>query len=245
MTSSRATNLTPEDADDLGRMTIGTRDFASEAEERMPLPERLAEQIAMAIQIGQMPAGQRVREQDLSAMFGVSRGPIREALRILEGEGFVDLEPYRGAVVTRASDHEVAVAVEMQIALFGVAARTVAEAASDAEIGELAALIDMLAGLETDPYSTPEQFVATSLSITWMLIHLANSANLSKSIRAQRRLTRPDRWVFAMTTKAKQRKAVRQWASILEAIRVRNPGRAEMLAKARVRQIHKSTSASD
>lgn len=239
-----AGNAAREDPQDLIELSIDARDYASEAEEQMPLPERLAERIASAIQSGQMTAGQRVREQDLSAMFGVSRGPVREALRILEGDGFVEIERHRGAIVTRASPHETSVAVEMQVALFGVAARTVAEKATDEEIGALAALIERLAEMEADPKATPEHFVNTSLRATWMLIHLAGSTSLARSIRALRRLTRPDRWIFAMTTKSKQRKALRQWQSILEAIEGRNPGRAESLAKTRVRQIHKNTSSS-
>ncbi len=60
-----------------------------------------------------------------------------------------------------------------------------------------------------------------------------------------RRLTRPNLWVFAMTSKAKQRKAVRQWREIIEAIQSRNANRAESLAKARVRHIHQSTRTPD
>ena len=242
MSARRAAEQHRFEAADLAA-TSAARDFASEAEAQMPAPERLAERIAIAIQSGQVLPGQRLREQDLSAMFGTSRGPVREALRILEGDGFVELEPHRGAVVSRASDHETEIAVEMQIALFGVAARTVATSASESAVDELAAVIDELAALEADAQATPEQFVSTSLRATWLLIHIARSSSLARAIRSLRRLTRPDRWIFAMTTKPKQRKAVRQWQGILTAIREKNPGRAETLAKTRVRQLHKVMSA--
>lgn len=246
MAKSRAAELAEEEIASIGDLAEGPSPLAAlSAEDQIPLAERLAEQIAISILNGALTPGQRVREQDLSAMYNVSRGTVREALRILEGDGFVEIEPYRGAVVTRNSHHEVSVAVEIQIALFGIAARIAAERATEEEIAELASLVARLGEMETDPDVTPDSFVKMSLRITYHLIHLANSESLTKSMRGVRRLTRPDRWIYAMATPAKQRKAVRQWEGILEAIRSRSPSRAESLAKTRVRQIHANTAAAD
>lgn len=56
---------------------------------------------------GELAPGDRLREAELCARFGVSRTPLREALKILETEGLVTLQPNRGASVSRISAHEV------------------------------------------------------------------------------------------------------------------------------------------
>ena len=54
-----------------------------------------------AILSGRLPQGGRLNELDLSRELGISRGPLREALRILEEDGLVESSPYRGARVVR------------------------------------------------------------------------------------------------------------------------------------------------
>jgi len=61
--------------------------------------ERLAEQVSSAILAGEFPPGARLDEQQLAQRFGVSRTPVREALRQLATSGLIDLRPRRGALV--------------------------------------------------------------------------------------------------------------------------------------------------
>lgn len=213
-------------------------DYAGEVANKLPLSEQLAERIAVAVMQGELAPGERVREQDLSAHFGVSRGPVREALRILEGDGFVRIEPYRGATVTMASDREVQAALEMQIALFAAAARLAAEHADAGDIEEMEALVERLEALAHDASATPQEFMDQSLRTTWLLIQVAGSERLSRTIRGLRRMTRPDRWVLGTATKQKQRKAAEHWRRLVGAIRARDVEKAEMLARDRVRRIH-------
>ena len=67
----------------------------------------MIELLRTAIIAGRFEAGERLIESALSAEFGTSRGPVREALRQLENEGLVMSFPYRGAVVLGVSDEEV------------------------------------------------------------------------------------------------------------------------------------------
>ena len=62
-----------------------------------------------AILTGALPGGTPLRQEDLAAEFGLSRMPIREALRQLEAQALVDFYPHRGAVVTEISAAEGAV----------------------------------------------------------------------------------------------------------------------------------------
>lgn len=68
---------------------------------------QLIEILRTAIISGRFEPGDRLIESALSAEFGTSRGPVREALRQLENEGLVMSFPYRGAVVLGVSDEEV------------------------------------------------------------------------------------------------------------------------------------------
>ena len=67
----------------------------------------MIELLRTSIISGRFEAGERLIESALSAEFGTSRGPVREALRQLENEGLVMSVPYRGAVVLGVSDEEV------------------------------------------------------------------------------------------------------------------------------------------
>ena len=68
--------------------------------------ERLAEQVANAILAGEFIPGARLDEQQLAQRFGVSRTPVREALRQLATSGLIDLRPRRGALVASVTPDE-------------------------------------------------------------------------------------------------------------------------------------------
>ena len=71
------------------------------------LPEQIAKVLGQRIIDGTLPAGGRIIEQEIAAEFGVSRGPVREALRILEREGLIVVTARRGAQVSKLSTDEV------------------------------------------------------------------------------------------------------------------------------------------
>ena len=76
--------------------------------------------------------GERLVESDLTTRFAVSRGPIREALRRLAAEGFIEHVPNRGAVVRRLSPREISELFQIRTELEALAARSAAVAAADA-----------------------------------------------------------------------------------------------------------------
>ena len=82
----------------------------------------------------------RLDERRLSEDLGVSRTPIREALTVLEREGFVRSVPRRGLYVVRKTKREVVEMITVWAALESMAARLAAERAGDAELRELRAI---------------------------------------------------------------------------------------------------------
>jgi DNA-binding GntR family transcriptional regulator len=71
------------------------------ATETHGLVDRLAAAIQARVLNGELPTGARLRQETLAAEFGVSRTPVREALRKLQSSGVVTLEPNRGASLRR------------------------------------------------------------------------------------------------------------------------------------------------
>lgn len=69
------------------------------ADDEVPAEASIYEVILDDICRGTLSAGQRLKVSDLTARFGVSASPVREVLRRMQGEGFVDIEPNRGASV--------------------------------------------------------------------------------------------------------------------------------------------------
>src|SRR5580693_499853 len=96
------------------------------------------------------PGEIRLDERQLSQDLGVSRTPIREALSVLEQEGFVRTVPRRGVVVVRKTKREVIEMIAVWAALESMAARLAAPRVSAVEVAELRALVD---AFDDDPSS--------------------------------------------------------------------------------------------
>ena len=99
-------------------------------------------QAITAIDIYDQPDEVRLDERQLSLELGVSRTPIREAMTLLEQEGFVRTLPRRGIFVVRKTKREIVEMITVWAALESMAARLAAERASDEEIAELRRLMD-------------------------------------------------------------------------------------------------------
>lgn len=85
----------------------------------LSIAEQIASRLAASITLDLIKPGQRVLEQDLAAVLGVSRAPIREALRILERDRLVVVVPRRGAHVTTYSRQELRNVFEIRASLMG------------------------------------------------------------------------------------------------------------------------------
>jgi DNA-binding GntR family transcriptional regulator len=96
--------------------------------------ERVAGAIQARVLSGAVPVGTRLRQESLAEEFGVSRTPVREALRQLQATGLVELEPNRGAIVRGPSAREIREAYEVRAELEGLAAELAAERISDHDL---------------------------------------------------------------------------------------------------------------
>lgn len=173
------------------------------------------------IRSGALGPGARLRETELAERLGISRTPVREAIRQLEADGLVTHLPRQGATI-RSLDHaEVVELYEMRAVLEGTAARLAARAASDIELDELEALNAELAAAPAGPQSREmnRQFHRS-------LLDAARNRFLVKSMSALQKTM----LILGPTTLADPSRAavaVREHSAVLEALRARDGARAE------------------
>jgi len=119
-------------------MSVSADDFSDAS---ATIADRIFDQLRHAIVEGEIPAGSKISEPVLAARYGISRGPLREAMRRLESSNLVDRKPNVGArVITLSSDQLLEIYV-IREALEGMAARLAAEKMSDAAIADLKRLL--------------------------------------------------------------------------------------------------------
>lgn len=106
------------------------------------LVDVVAERIEAAIVSGKLEPGAKLSEQGLAASLGVSRGPLREAIRRLEGRKLLTRTPNIGVRVAELSLHDLKNLLEVREALEGLAAGLAASNMSDADIADLARLLE-------------------------------------------------------------------------------------------------------
>lgn len=107
-----------------------------------PLREIVYEQLKMQILTGKIAPGTRMMEVELADEMGVSRTPVREAIRKLEKEGLVTIEPRRGAYASDISVKDMVDTLEVREDLEGLAAALAASRMTEKEMEELRAITD-------------------------------------------------------------------------------------------------------
>lgn len=105
--------------------------------ENLPTRDLVLAKLRDAILSGRFMPGQRLRERELVALMGVSRTPIREALRKLEMEGLVTTAPYKGPAVAVPTLAEARELFEVRAALEGLAVALLTERVDKATVARL------------------------------------------------------------------------------------------------------------
>src|SRR2546430_9347815 len=111
---------------------------------RESLGEKVVEQLREAIFRGQFAPGEPLRVSQLAEPFGVSMGPIREALGQLEREGLVIMRPNRTAVVARLSPEDFEEIYSLRLALERVAMQYAIRNATSGDLDEMESIVDWM-----------------------------------------------------------------------------------------------------
>ncbi len=186
-----------------------------------------------AMDIYNHPQEIRLDERRLSEGLGVSRTPIREAMTLLEQEGFVRTRPRRGIYVVRKSKREIVETITVMAALESMAARLAAERAADAEIAELRRLMDAFHNGpdgQTEGGERLEEYSDANIAFHQAIIRMSGSAllaemteNLFIHMRAIRKIT--------IHQDNRAARSIADHMRIIEALERRDPELAERLAR--------------
>lgn len=154
------------------------------------LHEACADRIRDKISAGDLAPGQRIPERELCEAFGVSRTPLREALKALAAEGLVELSPNRGAHVARLDRRDIEEVFEVMASLEGLAGELACDRITEAELADVRALhYEMRAHFERG--NLPEYFacnqrihqaiIAAGRNTTLQRVHESLSGRLQRA----------------------------------------------------------------
>lgn len=192
-------------------------------------PDGIARELLRLIQSRRLHPGQRLKEQELAARFGVSRARIREVLRLLEVKGVVVIEPMRGASVAPMHGDAIFETVEIATALFALATR---RACARISAANLAALEEGIRTLEQRAPTAiaPDSFFRQTLRLGTLVVQAAEAPRLETLIADVRAGWPNILGAIGFTTPALRRRAARNWRALYTALAARNAPLAERLA---------------
>lgn len=145
--------------------------------------ELLADNLRTAILDGQLAPGSRLVEQELAEQFNISRGPIREAIRILAAEGLADLRKNRGAVVASPSMDDVLEVYAIRMSLGSIAIQHLARVAKETDV-DFAVVDKLLAKMtQATTRKSNAQMIHTDLQFQNELVELSGLPRITESMQ--------------------------------------------------------------
>jgi DNA-binding GntR family transcriptional regulator len=192
-----------------------------------------------AILATEIPAGARLLEADVATRMGVSRAPVREAIRHLEQEGLVEFFPHRGAVVVGVPEAEIGAIYELRAIIEGRAMAAVAGTITEEQLATLEALIAEMRQVLPSKDSAAVADVDLrfhGLIVEWsgltLLRHIWSSLDGLVRLRSYQALGQPGRDARYFT-----KNVAGSHIALVEALRSRAPQRAAQAAREHVLEV--------
>lgn len=184
---------------------------------------------------GKIKPGERIRESVIAEEFGLSRTPVREALRRLESSGLLIHQAHKGAVVRQLDHHEVTELYLMREVLEGTAAGLAAQHASKAEIASLYDLLEEQQRYEKDPIKS-----AKINKLFHKAIHLGAHNRYLLDMLSSMSLSMALLGKTTLGIKKRCSEASSEHRLIIDAIKARDSVAAEKFAKQHIHAAHKA-----
>jgi DNA-binding GntR family transcriptional regulator len=202
----------------------------------------LAKTLQERILSGAVATGTWLRQERLAAEYGVSRTPIREALRALQAQGIVEVVPHRGALVTGPTLRDIREAYAVRAELEGYAAELAADWVRDDQLERLRVAADLFReAIEDAPVADaadprPRWSVANDMFHD-VVLEAAGNLRLADTIRTlHRSFPRNVTWSTLSGSHHLLQENVEQHSAVLEAIAARDPAAARQAMTAHVRR---------
>ena len=195
---------------------------------QLTLRERIVDAIRNAIIKGERKAGERVSEPEIARRFGISRTPVREALRQLDSEGFLQVTPRRGARVSKLTEKDVNEYYELKSLLEGCAARIATPSISERELDRMLQLNEQMEHFFKQ--GVLGKIVKVHQQFHHMIIEAAHNEQLVHLLEFLNSKFR--RFTIQIALSGRNQEAFVQHRQIVDAMRARNIDAAEELVRA-------------
>ncbi len=192
-----------------------------------PLREIVFESLREAIISGELEPGERLMEIQLAEEMGVSRTPVREAIRKLELEGFVVMIPRKGAYVASMSLKDITEVFEIRGVLEGLAASLAAERITDEELENLERLLVRLAKCKDE--NDIDTMITIDTEFHEILFQSSRNQRLSQIISHLREQIQIFR-ARTLSAPGRMKVALDEHKQIVEALGQRDPEIARQIA---------------
>ena len=186
---------------------------------RRPLHEEAADRLRDMIVEGELAPGERLREQAICAQLGLSRTPLREAMKMLAAEGLVILQPNRGATVSDPSQQDIADTFKVIGALEALAGELACERVEEDDIAEIRVLHYQMALHRTR--GELREYFKLNQRIHEKLVALSGNAVLAETHRNLGGRIRRHRYV-ANRSGPRWEQAMQEHEGMLEALAARD-----------------------
>lgn len=193
---------------------------------RRPLHEETIDRLRDMIVQGDLAAGVRLNERVLCERLGISRTPLREAIKLLASEGLVELLPNRGAIVSRLDPAQLAETLEVMGALESFAGELACRRASNARIAEIRVLHEKM--LARHARGDLAGYFRYNQAIHMEIVEASGNAKLAAMYRQMNGNVRRARYM-ANLSKERWDAAVREHEAIIAALEARDAIRLKQL----------------
>lgn len=191
-----------------------------------PLHNEVADRLRELITRGDLAPGQRINERLLTEQFGISRTPLREAIKMLSAEGLIKLLPNRGAVVTTVTSADAEDMFQVMSALEALGGELACQRAADKDIAEVAALHQRMR--EFHAAGDLVNYFELNQRIHQMIIDCAGNRELSEAYRRISTRIRRARYM-ANLFKPRWNEAMAEHEAMLDALSKRDSARLKAL----------------
>lgn len=182
----------------------------------LPLRERVYQMLQQAIISGQLPPGERLRDQDLAEQLGVSRTPVREALQRLEDEGLVETAPRASTRVTALDARAAREAFPVVAALHALATRYAAPHLTKHDLEAMRTANASLANVIAAPDSAAVfQAIQADDRFHQVILEAANNREILRAL--DRLMPKVRRLEYAQFGSLSGRRSVQQHEAIIAA----------------------------
>ncbi|MFC7462912.1 GntR family transcriptional regulator [Hydrogenophaga defluvii] len=189
------------------------------------LYEEVAERLRQRIFNRELEPGSWIDELKIADELGISRTPMREALKVLAAEGLITMKVRRGAYVTEVSDKDLSDVYHLLSLLESDAVAVVAERASDEQLTELDRLHQELEAAGSDPERQRERFFQINEQFHMRLLDIANNRWRDQMVSDLRKVMKLNRHNSLFKT-GRIEESLLEHRAIMTALQARNPALA-------------------